>query len=99
GRTRGYRHAFGDGIPPSAPEGAAAGRYTGCRIRGREASAAGSLYGADEAGGGARQVSLNPEFRRNLWLHISWQRLFAAPTVMALAVAAFVAFFPEKTYQ
>lgn len=44
-------------------------------------------------------MSLNPEFRRNLWLHISWQRLFAAPTISALTVAAFMAFSPDKIFQ
>lgn len=36
-------------------------------------------------------MSLNPEFRRNLWLHLSWQRLFAAPTLTVIVVAAFMA--------
>ena len=44
-------------------------------------------------------MSLNPEFRRNLWLHISWQRLFAAPTISALTVAAFMAASSSKIFQ
>lgn len=45
-------------------------------------------------------MSINPEFRRNLWLHVSWQRLFAAPTVTALVVGAFAASqHPEWLYK
>lgn len=44
-------------------------------------------------------MSLNPEFRRNIWLHISWQRLFGAPMVTLLAVAALMAANSDKLYQ
>ena len=44
-------------------------------------------------------MSLNPEFRRNLWLQVSWQRLFAAPTFALLMVGAFMASpFSDKLY-
>jgi hypothetical protein len=34
-------------------------------------------------------MSLNPEFRRNLWLNLTWQRLLMAPTLVLINAYAF----------